>query len=63
MGYAIRKGYRFDRATHPQERLCWRMAAIAFERLRQTEVLPGVTHSEITTLIPEGQSRRIRCRD
>jgi hypothetical protein len=38
MGYVIRKGYRFDRATHPQERLCWQMAAVAFERLRQTDI-------------------------
>jgi len=38
MGYVIRKGNRFDRATHPQERLCWQMAAGAFERLRQTDI-------------------------
>jgi len=35
---AVLKGYRFDRATHPQERLCWQMAAVAFERLRQTDI-------------------------
>jgi len=38
MGYAVPKGYRFDRATHPQERLCWQMAAVAFERPRQTDI-------------------------
>jgi hypothetical protein len=38
MGYAVPKGSRFDRATHPQERLCWQMAAVAFERLRQTDI-------------------------
>jgi hypothetical protein len=27
----------FDQAT-PQERLCWQMAAIAGERLRQTDI-------------------------
>jgi hypothetical protein len=38
MGYAVPKGYRFDRAMHPQERLCWQMAAVAFEQLRQTDI-------------------------
>jgi hypothetical protein len=27
----------FDKVT-PQERLCWQMAAVAFERLRQTDI-------------------------
>jgi hypothetical protein len=38
MGYGVPKGYRFHRATHPKERLCWQMAVVAFERLRQTDV-------------------------
>jgi hypothetical protein len=48
MGCAAPAGYRFDLASHPQERLCWQMAAVAFERLRQTDIddlggdFPGV---------------------
>jgi hypothetical protein len=38
MGYGVPKGYRFHRATHPKERLCWQMAVVAFERLRQTAI-------------------------
>jgi hypothetical protein len=38
MGYQVPEGYRFDQATHPQERLCWHMAARAFEVLQHTDV-------------------------
>jgi hypothetical protein len=38
MGCRVRKGYRFDHASHPQERLCWQLARIAFERLRNTDI-------------------------
>ena len=38
MGYQVKEGYRFDRATHPQEVMCWEFAAIAFERLRDTDI-------------------------
>jgi hypothetical protein len=41
MGYGVPKGYRFHSATHPKERLCWQMAVVAFERLRQTDVERG----------------------
>lgn len=38
MGYQVKEGYRFDRATHPQEVLCWDLAAAAFEKLRDTDI-------------------------
>jgi len=38
MGYGVPKGYRFHRATHPKEHLCWQMAVVAFKRLRQTSI-------------------------
>lgn len=31
MGYVVASDYRFDKATHPQERLCWQMACEAYE--------------------------------
>ncbi|MGE0698277.1 MAG: hypothetical protein AB7O57_04205 [Hyphomicrobiaceae bacterium] len=30
-GYVVAEEYRFDKATHPQERLCWQMACKAYE--------------------------------
>ncbi len=38
MGCAVPAGYKFETATHPQERLCWQMACYAYERLTDTEV-------------------------
>lgn len=38
MGYVVPAGYRFDKATHPQERGCWDQAAIAFEQIEGTDV-------------------------
>lgn len=38
MGYAVSVGYRFDRATHPQEQMCWQMARHAQEVLTATDV-------------------------
>lgn len=37
MGYGVAEGYRFDRARHPQEQTCWRMACFASEQLTGTE--------------------------
>lgn len=37
MGYAVRKGYRFDRATHPQELGLWEQACIAQRILTGTD--------------------------
>lgn len=38
MGCEVPEGYRFDRATHPQERMCWEMACRAFDVIDHTEV-------------------------
>lgn len=38
MGYQRPEGYRFDRATHPREQMCWRMAADAYEQFFGTEL-------------------------
>lgn len=38
LGHAVRAGYRFDRATHPQELAVWRMASIAMETLLGVDV-------------------------
>lgn len=38
MGYEVPKGYRFDTARHPQERLCWRMACHAYDQIDGTEI-------------------------
>ncbi len=38
MGYVQREGYRFDLATHPQERLCWEMACDAFDQIMGTDL-------------------------
>ena len=38
MGCRVRKGHRFDISTQPQERLCWQLAAVAFDRLRQIDI-------------------------
>lgn len=38
MGYNTPESYRFHRAQHPQEVLCWKMACKAFEMLEGTEV-------------------------
>ena len=38
MGYMRPEGYRFDQATHPQERMCWLMASDAFEHLDGTDL-------------------------
>lgn len=36
-GYDVPTGYRFDLATHPQERQMWDMACLAFDELLQTD--------------------------
>jgi hypothetical protein len=38
MGHKARKGHRFDLATDPRQRLCWQLAAVAFDRPRQIDV-------------------------
>lgn len=31
MGYKVRDGFDFTKSKHPQERMCYRMAEIAYE--------------------------------
>lgn len=38
MGYAVRDGYRFDRATHPQEKMCWDAAVVAYEHVNGSDL-------------------------
>jgi hypothetical protein len=38
MGYVRPEGYRFDRATHPQEQMVWAMACDAVEHFFGTEL-------------------------
>lgn len=38
MGCSVPDGYRFDKATHPQERLCWACAVEAMCELRGEDV-------------------------
>lgn len=37
-GYEVKEGYRFDKATHPQEVSMWNMAVVSFEFLLETDV-------------------------
>lgn len=46
MGNRVVPGYRFDRATHPQERMCWQMACKAFEHLQYTDVEDALSELE-----------------
>ena len=38
MGCEVPRGYRFDRACHPQERSCWNLAVIAYEHIDGTDL-------------------------
>jgi hypothetical protein len=38
LGYKVSEGYGFHVATHPQERMVWRMAVVAFELLDATDM-------------------------
>jgi len=37
-GNKVEKGYRFDKANHPQEKGMWDLAVIAYEFIDGTEV-------------------------
>ena len=37
-GYEVEKGYRFDHASHPQERGMWNLAAIAYQMLLRVDI-------------------------
>lgn len=47
MGCVVPEGYRFDKARHPQEKLCWHYAEIAFESLVFTELSEVLNEAEI----------------
>jgi hypothetical protein len=38
MGNVVPDGYRFDKSRHPQEQMCWQMAADAFEQFFGTDL-------------------------
>ena len=38
MGYHAPDGYRFYESFHPQEKLCWRVAAHIYEKITYTDV-------------------------
>lgn len=42
-GYAVPKGYRFDKAHHPQERGMWNMVVAAYEFIEGTDVVDALT--------------------
>lgn len=47
-GYTTPKGYRFDRATHPQEMSMWNLAVIAYEFLTATDLNDALSNLEET---------------
>jgi len=46
MGYHVPAGYRFDRATHPQEAGMWIMAAIAYDHIEGTNIDDALSNIE-----------------
>lgn len=46
MGYVRPEGYRFDKATHPQEVLCWQLAVIACDEYDGTDLDECVSEME-----------------
>ena len=46
LGHKVPKGYRFDRATHPQEQSMWEMAVIAYEHIEGTDVDDALANEE-----------------
>lgn len=46
MGCVVGEGYAFDRATHPQERMCWQMACEAYEVIEGTPVMDALSEIE-----------------
>lgn len=48
MGYIAPPDFRFDRARHPQERLCWMLAVAAYEHIDGTDVADALSNLEDT---------------
>lgn len=36
-GYVVPEGYDFSKAKHPQERLCWEQALLAYEFWKESK--------------------------
>jgi hypothetical protein len=49
-GYRAKEGFRFDLSAHPQERLMWRLACLAYDVIQGTEV------EEALTAIDDGEA-------
>lgn len=41
-GYCVESGFRFDKARHPQEKLCWDLACKAYDFIEGTDVLEAL---------------------
>lgn len=46
MGYVVSEGYAFDRATHPQEVMCWNMVCEAYEHIEGTSLMDVLSEIE-----------------
>ena len=46
LGCQVAEGYSFDRAKHPQEVACWRMACRAYEVINGTDVEDALSRLE-----------------
>lgn len=46
LGHQVEVGYRFDRATHPQEAAMWAMAVVAYENIGGTDVEDALNQIE-----------------
>jgi hypothetical protein len=45
-GYQVRKGYRFDKASHPQEAGMWNRAVMAYEFISKTNIEDALAELE-----------------
>lgn len=45
-GYSVAEGYRFDKATHPQERLMWYLVVDAYDFIEGTDVESALAEIE-----------------
>jgi hypothetical protein len=46
MGYSHREGFKYWESPHPQERLVFDMAALAFEKCRDSDVWDAISGME-----------------
>lgn len=45
-GYVVKEGYRFDLASHPQEKCMWYMAVVAYDHIEGTDVEDALNNLE-----------------